>query len=197
MSATPTHARLLAVGLALLLAPAPATAPGPAPAPLESVTSAESVEEYRLKAAFLYNFANFTTWPEDAFETSRSPLVFAVLGQDPFGEHLEKTLHEKHLNGRPLELVHFKKLDDLDDCHLLFISRSERKRVDEIHEELDGRAVFTVSDIDRYTHQGGVAHLGIEDQRPVMEINTSAAKRAGLSISSQLLKLARVIEDDG
>jgi len=196
MTAAPARVRLVGLALAVLLAPHSASEPSPAPAPVESLSSTESVEEYRLKAAFLYNFANFTTWPKDAFVSERSPLVFAVLGQDPFGKHLENTLKDKHLNGRPLELVHFKQLDDLGACHLLFVSRSELKKIDELHERLEGKPVFTVSDIDRYAHEGGVARLGIEDQRPVMEINTAAAKRAGLSISSQLLKLARVIEDE-
>ncbi|GJM20762.1 MAG: hypothetical protein DHS20C15_06770 [Planctomycetota bacterium] len=187
-----SRATVLLLGLAL----APSTLSEPAAPPVFAESAGDSVEEYLLKAAFLYNFANFTTWPDDAFEDERSPLVFAVLGEDPFDEHLIATLDEKHINGRPLKLVNYAELEELGDCHLLFVSRSEAAHVAQLHTLLADRAVFTVSDIDRYAHMGGVARLGIEEQRPVMEINTSAAKRADLQISSQLLKLARVIEDD-
>src|SRR2546421_7829731 len=94
-----------------------------------SVAAAEAeLPEYKLKAGFLYNFAKFVTWPEKAFPSAHTPLVIGVLGNDPFGPVLPKTLAGKTVNGRPLEIQYFKRLEEIKNCQILFISPSEKER---------------------------------------------------------------------
>src|SRR5947209_667643 len=88
--------------------------------------------EYQLKAAFLYNFTQFTEWPTNAFATSASPIVVGVLGTDPFGEFLDQTVRGEVVHGRPLVVERYRKVEEIKTCHILFISQSETRRLEDI-----------------------------------------------------------------
>lgn len=146
--------------------------------------------EYDVKAAFLYNFAKFVEWPPDTFKEPTAPFTVCVLGDDPFGEALEKEFSDKTVQDRPIV---FEPLDHHAPgaCQVLFISASERKRVDAILQDLKGPPILTVSDIQRFVKHGGIIGFTLEDDRVRFEVNLAAAEQAGLKISSQLLKLAK------
>src|SRR5437870_3816659 len=77
--------------------------------------------EYQLKAAFLYNFAKFVEWPPQAFANDATVFTIGVIGEDPFGEELERMVKHKNLNGRPFAVKQVKTLSELKSCHILFI----------------------------------------------------------------------------
>ncbi len=151
--------------------------------------------EYRVKAAFLYNFALFTSWPEGTFEEDDSPIIFGVVGKDPFGTTLDKAIEGKTLHGRPLVIRRYPQVKDLKDCHILFVSNSEEKGLTEVFKKLAGQHVFTVSDMAGFSSSGGLARFYIDNGKVSFEINTDTAARQRLSISSQLLKLATLVKD--
>ena len=97
-----------------------------------------SRQEYRLKAAFLYNFAKFIDWPSDSFPAGASPIVLCVLGSDPFGTALDETLQGKTVRGRSLVIRRFREVEDVRACHILFVGRSERGRLVQTLERLQG-----------------------------------------------------------
>src|SRR5882724_8451605 len=74
---------------------------------------AQVSREYQLKAVFLYNFAQFTDWPESAFADEKSPIVIGVLGSDPFGPALNDTIRDEKVRGRPLVVEHYRRADDI------------------------------------------------------------------------------------
>jgi hypothetical protein len=152
----------------------------------------ETSPEYKLKAAFLYNFASFIDWPPKAFPTAQSPFVIGVLGDDPFGGALETIAQKKNVNGRPLALKRSHNVDDLKDCHVIFICASEQERLPQILEGLRGLPILTIGDRDDFSRQGGIINFFFDQNKVAFEINAEAAQRAGLKISSQLLKLARL-----
>src|SRR5664279_2589147 len=88
--------------------------------------------EYQIKAAFLFNFAKFVEWPPEAFADANSPLVIGVLGENPFGDDLERTIRGKTINNRPLVIKEFRSPAEATNCHVLFISTSEKQRLPEI-----------------------------------------------------------------
>lgn len=146
--------------------------------------------QYRLKAAFLYNFVKFVQWPTNAYAGPAAPTVIGVLGENAIGEDLETILHDKVINQHPLQ---FKKLDspaDATNCHVLFISASERRRFPEILAALGERSILTVSESDRFLQDGGMINFIIVDRRVRFQINDQPARKAGLIISSDLLNLA-------
>ena len=146
--------------------------------------------DYQLKAVFLFNFAQFTDWPAKAFADAQAPLVIGVLGEDFFGPYLGETVRGEKANNRPLLVQHYRRIADIRTCHVLFISRSEMDRLEQIFQALPGRSILTVSDIPNFAARGGMIELFMEKNKIRMRINLAAVKAADLNISSKLLRLA-------
>ncbi len=155
----------------------------------------QSAREYQIKAAFLYNFTKYVSWPASKFADEDTPLSLCVIGQDPFGPVLEETITGKTFKGRAILINRLQAIDDLKQCHLLFVSSSEQDRVAQITSSASGAGVLTTGDMDRFTNQGGVIKLTKQRNKVRFEINRTAADRAGLTISSRLLKLATIVEE--
>ena len=155
-----------------------------------------SLPEYKVKAAFIYNFTKFVQWPEEAFEDSESPFTLCVVGKDPFGTALDP-LQEKTAQGRAIIVLRTHYLEELTtSCHVVFVSESERKRVDSIVEAFRLQPSLTVSDIKNFARQGGIMNFTKKNKRIRFEINVGAGQRAGLKISAQLLELATAVTDE-
>jgi hypothetical protein len=149
--------------------------------------------EYQVKAAFLYNFAKFVEWPEDAFEGPTDPMILCVVGDDPFGESLDTVVHGETLNGRPLVVHRTRDLYEIRDCHVVFVPRSERGRQERILEDLRNRGILTVGEADGFLTGGGIIRFVLEQNKVRFDINLQAAESSGLELSSKLLRLARTI----
>lgn len=156
---------------------------------------AATFSEYQIKAVFLYNFAQFVEWPPQAFASETAPLVIGVLGEDPFGPELEAAVKEEKLGRRSLEIRRFRRVEEIATCHILFISRSESPRFERILSSLQGRSILTVSEVEEFTRRGGMIRFLTENKKVRMRINPDAAKRAGLTISSKLLRPADIVRD--
>jgi hypothetical protein len=154
------------------------------------------VAEYEFKAAFLYKFANFVSWPTNVWAPDDG-LALGILGEDPFGDALERTLDGNMVQGHKIIIRRAKEVAELKNCQLLFISATERKRLPQILESLQGTSVLTVSETDRFCEAGGMINFKLVGKNLRFEINPEAAERAKLKISSQLLKLALIIREDG
>jgi hypothetical protein len=146
--------------------------------------------EYQIKAAFLFNFAKFVEWPPAAFAEATSPMVIGILGENPFGGDLERTIQNKTINNRSIVIKQLHSLAEATNCQVLFISTSEKKRLAEIFDGLRGTSVLTVGETDRFTETGGMINFVAEGNKIRFQINEVAAESAGLKISSKLLSLA-------
>lgn len=146
--------------------------------------------EYQIKAAFIYNFAKFVEWPADAFSTDTAPITIGVLGDNVFGDNLERTIQNKVINNHPFAFRAFRSIADITNCQILFISRSEKKHLPQILGALQKTSTLTVSEMDQFIQSGGMINFVIEEERIHFEINNENAKKSGLKISSKLLGLA-------
>lgn len=153
---------------------------------------AEDTSEYRVKAAFLYNFTKFVEWPAGALGEGGSPFVIGILGRDPFGTALDNAVSGKSIDGHPFVVRRYRQIGDLGQCQLLFVSESERDKVGRIIGKI-GRNTLAVADMDRFLQHGGAINFYIDDSKVRFEINPDAAEASGLKISSKLLSLARVV----
>lgn len=151
-------------------------------------------KEYQIKAAFLLNFAQFVEWPESAFSGTDAPLCIGVLGDDPFGPALEEVLRGESIRNHKLTLRRSNRIEDLANCQMVFVSPSENKRVQEILAKLDSHPVVTVSEIAGFAKQGGMINFYSEQNKVRFEINPVSAVKSGLKISSQLLRLGKIVE---
>ena len=147
----------------------------------------------QVEAVFLFNFSQFVDWPAQAFPQPDSPIVIGVLGSDPFDGTLDEVVRGEMVKGRPLVVRRFQRIEQLTDCHILFISRSERPRLEPIVQMLKGRSILTVSDLDEFAMQGGVIGFVLVDNKIRLRVNLQAAKDAGLTLSSKLLRPAQIV----
>jgi hypothetical protein len=154
---------------------------------------AQTIDEYQVKAAFLYNFAKFVEWPAQTFKTDKDPVRICVLGQDPFGSSLGDAVGGKTVLGRPFVLSNISSADQVTDCQILFISSSERKRLKAIFAELRTTGVLTVGETDGFATQGGIVNFKLLDGRVCLEINIEASAQAKLRINSSVLSLAHIV----
>ena len=150
--------------------------------------------EYEVKAAFIHNIAKFVEWP--AATRTAGPLKLCILGQSPFGSALD-ALQGKSIGNKVWEVLPAKPNTNLRECGVLFIAASESDNLSQILERLQGSPVLTMGDSDGYAAQGVMVNFYIEQNKVRFEINLGAASRAGLKISSQLLKLARIVAESG
>lgn len=152
--------------------------------------------EYEIKAVFLFNFLQFAEWPDHAFAGPDAPFVIGILGNDPFGPLLEETVKGETINQRPIVIRRHQTTDGADTCHLLFISRSETRRLAPILQTIADHPVLTVSDADDFAARGGAIELVTVHGRVRLKINPRATKTAGLAISSKLLRPAEIVTAD-
>jgi len=151
--------------------------------------------EYELKAGFLYNFAKYVEWPAASFEKADSPIRIGVVGADPFGAVLDRTLKDRTAQERKFEIVRFTEPEDLQSCHILFIPRTEKRR-DDITRKIEGWATLTVGESAGFAATGGIVNILIEKEKPRLEINPEAAELAKLKIQARLLKLATLVKTE-
>jgi hypothetical protein len=152
-------------------------------------------EEYQVKAVYLYNFGRFVVWPGTAVET-QGTFDVCVLGRDPFGSALDATLAGEAINNRKLAARRIESPRQATNCQILFISSSEAVRIQEILAAVGSSAVLTVSDMPAFTSAGGIIQFVLRDNKVRFEVNLTAAEKAGLMLSSQLLKVATDIRKE-
>jgi YfiR/HmsC-like len=153
--------------------------------------------EYQVKAVFLFNFAQFVDWPADAFANADTPLVIGILGEDPFGSVLDRTVSNERLGKRQFQVRRYRSVDDIKHCQILFISRSVGTRTDTIVMSLGNRPILTVSDAEGFAQRGGMIRFVTQRNRIGLQLNLEAAQAAHLTISSKLLRVAEVVTSNG
>lgn len=158
--------------------------------------AAEPLREYQVKAVFVYNFAQFTDWPSNAFPASDSPIVIGILGSNPFGDFLQETIRNETVHGRRLVIEHFQRVEEIKNCHILYIGQSEADRLDHDLDVLKGRPVLTVSDIERAAYRGVMVRLYMQANKVRLRVNLDEVRAAGLNLSSKLLRVAEVIHSE-
>ena len=148
--------------------------------------------DYEVKAAYLYNFGRFVDWPLKGTNVAAS-FAICVLGDDPFGQALDRILAGEMIGRQRVVARRISSLQMLGDCEIVFISSSEANHLGKIMEALDKSAVLTVSDIPQFSQRRGMIQFVLEENRIRFEVNLTAAQRAGLTLSSELLKVATVV----
>lgn len=156
---------------------------------------AQDVTEVTLKGAFLFNFARFTEWPADALHPDTA-VSACVLGDRAVGDAFAKTVKGKQLGGRNIAVTNIAPDGSIPPCHLLYLSGVTESRIAQIVSTLRDTPVLTVSDSDTFTKRGGIVQFFVESGKMKFRINSRSAKRARLQLSSRLLALAEVVDEE-
>jgi hypothetical protein len=152
-----------------------------------------ALSEHRLKAVFLFNFTRFVEWPSSAFTAADAPFVIGVFGRDPFGSDLDDVARGETVNGRQLLVRRVQTMQDAAACQILFIPATEQAKLDEILAALARSNTLTVSDLDGAAQHGAMIRLVTDHDRIRLRINVDAARAAGLTISSKLLRASEIV----
>lgn len=155
----------------------------------------ELAKEYQVKALFLYNFANFVEWPADAFADQSSPLKMCLYGAVPFGEFLD-IVNGVMVRDRTLEVIRTTDYEKIQSgCHILFVGIEHLDELEVFFKDLNHLFVLSIGNIKEFAHKGGVVNILRTSDQQQFEINLTQAIENGLLISSDLLSLARIIND--
>ncbi|MGH9400608.1 MAG: YfiR family protein [Terriglobia bacterium] len=152
--------------------------------------------EYDVKAAYLYNFARFVQWPTKGKTSAGASFPVCVLGMDPFGRTLDRQVAGQTIDSMSVVARRVSTPEEAAGCRILFISSSEDSALNGILSTLSNASVLTVSDMPQFTERGGMVSFILQNNRIRFDVNLAAAKRAGLILSSQLLKLAASVKGD-
>jgi hypothetical protein len=149
--------------------------------------------EYKLKAVFLFNFLQFTEWPDSAFTDARAPIILGVVGIDQFGTVLDEVVQSEKVGLHPITVARFRTEDEITKCQALFVCKSEKDNCQTILNGVRGSPTLTVSEISGFSSFGGCIRFYFENSKLRFEINMKALGQAHLRLSSKLLRLARII----
>lgn len=157
----------------------------------------QTAPETNVKAAFLYKFTHFAKWPPEVMGRKGDAITMCVMGRDELAEVLEHAVEGRKSRNRPLVVRRVDGPGGAAGCHVLFIGWSDGDAIDRILGELASQPTLTVGDVQGFARRGGMISLVREGKRIRLEINRGAAERARIQLSSQLLKLAQIVDDQG
>lgn len=151
--------------------------------------------EYEVKAAMVYSITRFVDWPAAKMGEAGQNFAVCVLGDDPFGGDLEKALSGKSVGGRSVVVRRVADAGAAERCHIVILGASERKRLKTVAPGLARANVLVVGDGDKFASAGAALGLVVRDASVQLEVNLPAAQRAGLVVSSKLLRIATLVKD--
>jgi hypothetical protein len=155
--------------------------------------------EYQVKAEVLFDIAKFVDWPDGSLGSPQDSFTICVIGQDPFGDALDKTFAGKTISDRTVAVDRFPFVSNLAAsrrCQIAFISSSEKNHWRDVIGAFRGTSVLLVGDSDGFAASGGAIEFLLDDGHVRFAINPEAADRANLKVSSKLLSLAKIVHDD-
>ncbi|MFQ5442977.1 MAG: YfiR family protein [Nitrospinales bacterium] len=159
-----------------------------------SIAASPDSREYNLKAGYIYNFTKFIKWPEEASrEINDRGLNFCLVGEDPFGEILDRFAKKLKKKNRDLVVIPQVTTEEMPQCHILFVSQSEESKVNKILLRVREYPVLVIGDTPGFAKKGVSINFFIQKNKIRFEINREALKKAGLVVSSELLNLARIV----
>jgi hypothetical protein len=157
-------------------------------------TQSQSVaEEYQVKAAFLFHFAQFVDWPTGVLNNSDSSLILCVFDDEPRRQEFQNMIEGKAIGARVFHVRQISQSPEVQGCNILFLSRDEARRQTAILKSLRGMPVLTVGETDNFLSDGGLIRFHLDEDKIRFDINLDGAESSHLKISSRLLVLATTV----
>ena len=163
----------------------------------QTARAQSAADEYQVKAAFLFHFAQFVDWPGDVLNARDPSLKLCILDDEPRRQELQSTIEGKTIGSRLFHVRLIGQPQDIQGCNILFLSRDETRRQTAILKSLHGIPVLTVGETSNFLSDGGMIRFHIEEDKIRFDINLEAAESSQLKISSRLLLLATSVTRGG
>jgi hypothetical protein len=162
-------------------------------APVCDLHAQAAPEEYQIKAAFLFHFAQLVEWPGNAANGQGRSLILCLYNNKPQAGEILSTLEGKNTGDRILHVHVLDHADNLQGCDIVFFTRNDARIQAAALRALRGRAVLTVGETDSFLSDGGMIRFHLEQDKIRFDIDLAAANNAQLKISSRLLMLATAV----
>lgn len=159
----------------------------------DNSAEASTAKEYKVKAAFIYNFTKFIKWPEDTFTATDEPIVIGFINKNPFGNELEKTLGTRTMQEHPFVIRRVKDAEDAKGVHLLFVSFEDAGETIALLRTIENESILTIGETKGFAARGGIIEFVIDKDKVRFNLNVTAAKKAGLSVNARMQALAKKI----
>ena len=158
-----------------------------------AANNGEITQNDKIKSVFIYNFTKYIQWP--GADTSK---VFAigVFGKSNIIPPLQKIAQKKLVNGRKIIIKQFEDIENIEECRILFVSSQEGGLIPEILQKVERKNILTIGEVEKFSDKGGIINFVLVEGKIKFEMNLKALSRAGLAASSQLLKLAILVEEN-
>jgi hypothetical protein len=151
---------------------------------------------FRVKAAYLRNFAHYVTWPYDVFAEINTPWQIGILGDDPFGDIMETTFNGRSEQGRLFTIFRAESLKELPPCQIVFVAYPDAATRRAVLGELKNKPVLTVGDAPEFLQEGGVIRFQVTD-RVRISVNLDQARAVSLTIQTKMLEISSDILENG
>jgi uncharacterized protein DUF4154 len=161
---------------------------------LAASAGGQGLNEYHVKAAYVYNLARFVEWPPESFKRATEPLRLCVLGASPIRPILGEAVQGETIDGRKLEVRQLADTAQAAGCHVVFIASSENQRLPALLRELRPPGTLTVGETEDFLREGGAVNFRLENDKVRIEINLRAVAEQKLRVSPNLLSLVRVVK---
>jgi hypothetical protein len=163
----------------------------------QSARAQSTPDEYQVKAAFLFHFAQFLDWPADALNAADPSLSLCIFDDEPRRQELQSTIEGKPIGARVFHVRLLSQPQEIQGCSILFLSRDEGRRQSPILKSLRAMPVLTVGETSNFLSDGGMIRFHLDEGKIRFDINLTAAESSRLNISSRLLLLATSVTRGG
>jgi hypothetical protein len=164
---------------------------------IASCASAQNrMSEYDVKSAYLFNFGKFIRFTPSEAVSKRQSFDICIVGEDPLGHTLDNLTANEQLDGKPVRVARLKTAAEARGCAIAYISASEGTRITTDLDALRGQAVLTVSDAADFLQHGGMIQFVLVANHVRFNVNLGAVRSAQLSLSSELLKVAKSVNGE-
>ena len=149
-------------------------------------------KEYMLKAGFLEKFARFSEWPQDV---KMDTFKITILGKSPFQGALEKMYTSYNIKKKPVSINYISSVDDIDNCHIMFVSKTMSRQLDTIIQKVGSKPILTVGETNGYVNKGVIINFFKTNKGTVhFEISKKNVKESGIKMDILLLNFAELVE---
>lgn len=157
---------------------------------------ADSSTEYRVKAAFLYHFVQFTEWPEQMFPQKDSRIRICVYGENPFNGFLKQVFDGKSVNAHQFLIQYRISTAEIESCHVVFVNRKIEVEKKAVQRDLQRSRALIVGESESFLQYGGMIQFVLEENKVRFAVNPDALKRNNIHMSSKLLRLAKIVKSE-
>ncbi len=161
------------------------------------INAMSQTSDYDVKAVLLWRIAQFMEWPDQTKTIDESEFfVIAVIGKNPFGTILEDVYLDvgQKIKNKKVKIRYFTEIDQIGQCHLLFISGSEEKRLDDILTHTKGKRILIVGDTKNFAKKGVHVNFITSKDKIKFELNESSVAAEGFNVDYHLRSIARVVD---